>query len=54
MPYQKGNRLPMEKASKIGHLDVIQSPLVKKLCETFNDPKYSMSIGNVHWDHKKR
>jgi hypothetical protein len=50
MPYQKGNRLPMEKASKIGHLDVIQSPLVRKLCETFNDPKSSVSIGDVRWE----
>lgn len=38
MPYQKGIRLPSEKASKLGHLDVIKSPLVKKLCENFQDP----------------
>ena len=30
MPYQqgKGNRLPSERASKLGHLEVIQSELV--------------------------
>ncbi len=38
MPYQKGNRLPPERASKLGHLEVIQSPLVQKLCSNFNDP----------------
>ncbi len=38
MPYQQGNRLPPEKASKLGHLEVIQSDLVQKLCKSFNDP----------------
>ena len=37
MPYQEGNRLPAEKASKLGHLEVIQSDLVKRLCKSFND-----------------
>ena len=39
MPYQQGNRLPAERASKIGHLEVIQSDLVQKLCKSFNDPE---------------
>jgi hypothetical protein len=39
MPYQKGQRLPAEKASKLGHLEVIQSPLVQELCKSFNDPE---------------
>lgn len=38
MPYQESSRLPAEKASKLGHLEVIQSPLVQKLCQNFNDP----------------
>lgn len=38
MPYQRGNRLPGEKASKLGHLEVIQSPLVQKLCKSFEEP----------------
>ncbi|HLO70834.1 MAG TPA: hypothetical protein VK167_08200 [Flavipsychrobacter sp.] len=38
MPYQESNRLPAERASKLGHLEVIQSPLVQKLCQNFNDP----------------
>lgn len=49
MPYQKGNRLPSEKASKLGHLEVIQSPLVKKLCESFNDPKIIQKPQGINW-----
>jgi len=43
MPYQEGNRLPAERASKLGHLEVIQSDLVKKLCKSFNDPDPNQS-----------
>lgn len=51
MPYQQGNRLPAERASKLGHLEVIQSPLVKKLCESFNDPKYIEHTGSLsQWE----
>jgi hypothetical protein len=39
MPYQSGKRLPAEKASKLGHLEVIKSPLVQKLCKDFEDPE---------------
>jgi len=49
MPYQKGKRLPFEKASKIGHLDVIQSPLVKKLCDSFNDPNFQYNPAGINW-----
>jgi hypothetical protein len=35
MPYNAGNRLPGERASRLGHLDVLKSPLVKELCERF-------------------
>ncbi len=38
MPYQGSNRLPAERASKLGHLEVIKSPLVQKLCKNFEDP----------------
>lgn len=47
MPYQKGNRLPPERASKLGHLEVIQSELVRKLCENFDDPKYTEHEENL-------
>lgn len=38
MPYQAGKRLPAERASRLGHLDVLKSELVKKLCRSFDDP----------------
>ncbi|HLD18958.1 MAG TPA: hypothetical protein VJB90_03030 [Candidatus Nanoarchaeia archaeon] len=51
MPYQQGNRLPAERASKLGHLEVIQSPLVQKLCKSFNDPEYIEHTGSVsRWE----
>ncbi|GAI20728.1 unnamed protein product, partial [marine sediment metagenome] len=49
MPYQKGKRLPIERASKLGHLEVIQSPLVKKLCENFNDPNFKIEPTEINW-----
>jgi len=39
MPYGAGQRLPKERASKLGHLEVLKSDLVKKLCRSFEDPK---------------
>lgn len=51
MPYQQGSRLPGERASKIGHIDVINSPLVKKLCENFSDPKYDNTVpSKIGWN----
>jgi hypothetical protein len=38
MPYKAGERLPAERASRLGHLDVLKSELVKKLCNIFEDP----------------
>lgn len=37
MPYKAGTRLPGERASKLGHLDMLKSPLVQKLCRSFED-----------------
>jgi len=37
MPYKAGERLPAEHASRLGHLDVLKSELVKKLCKSFED-----------------
>jgi len=53
MPYQqgKGNRLPSERASKLGHLEVIQSELVQELCKSFNDPRVIEHTGSVsRWE----
>ncbi len=49
MPYQKGSRLPAERASKLGHLEVIQCPLVKKLCQNFEDPDYVPESSGALW-----
>jgi hypothetical protein len=35
MPYMKGDRLPAERASKLGHLEVLKSELVNKLVVQF-------------------
>lgn len=38
MPYQEGKRLSAERASRLGHLDVLKSELVGRLCKSFDDP----------------
>lgn len=38
MPYQAGKRLSGERASRLGHLDVLKSELVNKLCAAFEKP----------------
>jgi len=38
MPYQGGERLPAERASRLSHLAVLQSELVNKLCRSFETP----------------
>jgi hypothetical protein len=37
MPFQSGKRLPGERASKIGHLEVLDNPLVQSLCKQLKD-----------------
>jgi len=37
MPYKPGERLPAERASRLGHLDVLKSGLVKTYRESFED-----------------
>ena len=38
MPYQAGKNLSGEKASKLGHLEVLKSSLVKELVRNFEEP----------------
>jgi hypothetical protein len=38
MPYQAGTRLPGERGSKLGHLDILKSELVNKLIGQFEFP----------------
>lgn len=49
MPYQETTRLPGERASKLGHLEVIQSQLVRKLCKDFDDPEYIPGESKATW-----
>ncbi|MBI1927699.1 hypothetical protein HYR99_26085 [Candidatus Poribacteria bacterium] len=50
MPYRAGQRLPAEKASRLGHLDVLKSDLVKELCQSFEDPEPSITPHNITWE----
>lgn len=50
MPYKAGERLPAERASRLGHLDVLKSDLVKRLCNSFEDTA-QIPIGvNNSWE----
>jgi len=46
MPYKAGKRLPAERASRIGHLDVLTSGLVKNYRENFKDA--SPDAASIH------
>jgi len=50
MPYKAGERLPAERASRLGHLDVLKSELVKKLCKSFEDPVQCPISTNCSWE----
>ena len=49
MPYKAGERLPAERASRLGHLDVLKSELVKKLCKSFEDTVQSSISTTGSW-----
>ena len=49
MPYQPGDRLPGERASRLGHLDVLKSPLVRKLVESFERPEIPQESRDLRW-----
>lgn len=50
MPYKPGERLPAERASRLGHLDVLKSELVKKLCKIFEDTAQSPTSPTASWN----
>jgi hypothetical protein len=50
MSYSDGNRLPGQRASKLGHLDVINSPLVNELIEQFEDPDPHFVTSKAIWE----
>lgn len=50
MPYQRGSRLAGESASKLGHLEVLESELVKELVQQFEYPeKQENDPSNTIW-----
>lgn len=49
MPYQQGNRLPGERASRLGHLEVLKSDLVNKLIESFETRTTSETQVDASW-----
>lgn len=50
MPYQSSQRLPGEHASRIGHLEVLKSDLVNRLCESFESKGLTTSeVEGVTW-----
>lgn len=49
MPYQPGTHLPGERASRLGHLDVLNSPLVKELVHSFEEVPASAQVEKTNW-----
>ena len=49
MPYGAGDRLPGERASRLGHLDVLKSPLVNELCKAFEEPTLARPLPALQW-----
>ncbi len=50
MPYQAGRNLPSEKASKLGHLEVLKSPLVQQIVENFEQPEAVETSAHIKWE----
>jgi len=51
MPYQAGNNLPGERSSKLGHLEVLKSPLVQELIKSFENSLDDSTISTVNWQN---
>lgn len=49
MPYQGGSRLGRERASKLGHLDVLKSPLVRSIVDVFEDVELPTKPNSSGW-----
>lgn len=49
MPYKVGDRLPGERASRLGHLEVLKSELVNKLVKNFEDVTLPATSNNSSW-----
>lgn len=49
MPYEPGARLPGERASHLGHLDILKSDYVNRLVKEFQDVSLPVHSGDVSW-----
>lgn len=49
MPYSASKKLPGERASKLGHLEVLRSPLVQQLVHSFEQPGVTVATDKVNW-----
>jgi len=49
MPYQAGERLPAERASRLGHLEILKSPLVNNLVKNFENKNLPSGLINPTW-----
>lgn len=50
MPYRSTGRLANETASKLGHLDVLNSQFVKEVVEAFEFPEMTEEAGEEKWE----
>jgi hypothetical protein len=50
MPYQAGRNLPCEHASKLGHLEVLKSPLVQQIVKNFEQSDTVELSTNIQWE----
>ncbi len=50
MPYRGGERLPSERASRLGHLEVLKSELVNKLVKNFEESSVNKITTKLTWE----
>jgi len=50
MPYKYGERLPGERASRLGHLEVLKSELVNRLVKSFEDRSIPATFNKSLWE----
>jgi len=48
--HKNNTNIVVERKSKLGHLEVVSSPLVKKLCENFESQEYSKDQSEIVWN----
>jgi hypothetical protein len=49
MPYQQGSRLPGERASRLGHLDILDYPLINELLDGFKRQYVPDECRAIEW-----